>query len=105
FLDLLETGLAQGQSPERTIVSVSETRDGSLGIYFHLLAAHIEEGLRLHAALEKTPGLLPPAVASAVKIGAAEGTLQKMLPAARRMLDDVNSRIREALNHLVLFAL
>lgn len=105
FLDLLETGLQEGQSPERTIVSISETRDGSVGVYFHLLAAHIEEGLRLHLALERTPNLLPPSVAAAVKIGSAEGTLDKMLPAARGMLDDVNSRMRSALNHLVLFAL
>ena len=105
FLDLLETGLQQGQSPERTIVSVSETRDATVGVYFHLLAAHLEEGLRLHLAMEKTPNLLPPSVAAAVKIGSAEGTLDKMLPAARGMLEDVNSRVRSALNHLVLFAL
>ena len=27
FLDLLETGLRNGQSPERAIVAISETRD------------------------------------------------------------------------------
>ena len=105
FLDLLETGLRQGQSPERTILSVSETRDPSVGPHFHLLAAHIEEGLRLDAAMEKTQSLLPQPVASCVKIAAAEGTLSTMLPAARGMLDDANSRLRGALNHLVLFAL
>src|SRR5436190_1317765 len=65
----------------------------------------LETGLQLDAALEKTPNLLPTAVAATVKIGVAEGTLDKMLPAARGMLDDATSRLRGALNHLVLFAL
>jgi type II secretory pathway component PulF len=105
FLELLETGLQQGQSPERTIVSASETRDRSLGVHFHLLAAHVEEGARLHMALERAPNLLPPAAAAAVKIGSSEGTLERMLPAARGMLEDVNSRMQGALNHVVLFVL
>src|SRR6478752_678335 len=64
FLDLVETGLIQGQSLERTVVSVSHTEDPSVGIRFHLLAAYIESGWNVPRALEKVPGLVPPALAS-----------------------------------------
>jgi len=39
FLDLLEQGLKEGRTPEQTLVSVSQSRDGSLGPRFHVLAA------------------------------------------------------------------
>lgn len=103
FLDLLRTGIAMGQSPERTIVAVSETRERSVSVHFHLLAAHIEEGLSLAQALGRAPRLLPPGVAEAVKIGASEGTLDRMLPAARTMLATANSGMRSALNYIIVF--
>ncbi|HUS37086.1 MAG TPA: type II secretion system F family protein, partial [Verrucomicrobiae bacterium] len=105
FLDLLGTGLRNGQSPERTIVAISETRDRMVSPYFHLLAAHIEEGARLDHALVLTPRFLPRTIAEVVKIGARENELGRLLPAARAMLTDVNSRIRGALNYVVVFAL
>ena len=37
FLDLLETGLKQGHSLERTIVSVAEAGDRSLGVRIHFV--------------------------------------------------------------------
>jgi type II secretory pathway component PulF len=104
FLDLLETGLRNGQSPERTIVAVSETHECMVSPYFHLLAAHIEEGARLEHALVLTPRFLPRAIAEVVKIGARENELGRLLPAARAMLIDVNSRLRGALNYVVVFA-
>ena len=104
FLDLLETGLRNGQSPERTIVAVSETHERIVSPYFHLLAAHIEEGARLEHALVLTPRFLPRAIAEVVKIGARENELGRLLPAARAMLIDVNSRLRGALNYVVVFA-
>lgn len=104
FLDLLETGLRNGQSPERTIVAVSETHERMVSPYFHLLAAHIEEGARLEHALVLTPRFLPRAIAEVVKIGARENELGRLLPAARAMLIDVNSRLRGALNYVVVFA-
>ena len=51
FLDLLELGLKSGRSPEALIVDAAASHDRSLGVRFHLLAAHIESGLRLSAAL------------------------------------------------------
>jgi type II secretory pathway component PulF len=104
FLDLLETGLRTGQSPERTITAISETRDRSVTALFHLLAAHIEEGARLDEALARTPRFLPRQIAEVVKIGARENTLARLLPAARAMLVDVNSRMRGALNYALVFA-
>src|SRR5262245_36881002 len=43
FLQLLATGINQGRSPENTICSLSESREQSFGIHFHLLAAYIAE--------------------------------------------------------------
>lgn len=101
FLDVLETALRFGQSPERAIVSISETRERSLSVHFHLLAARIEEGIPLHHALHLTPNLVPPGVNEALKIGASENTLPRMLNAARAMLVDVNSRLRGALDYVI----
>lgn len=101
FLDILETALHFGQSPERAIVAISETRERSVSVHFHLLAAYIDEGVPLAQALQLTPQLLPPSVNEAVKIGAAENTLPRMLPAARAMMTDANSRVRGALNYVI----
>ncbi len=54
FLDLIETALDRGQSPEHAILSAAETRDPALGVQFYLLAAHIENGARFGEALEKS---------------------------------------------------
>lgn len=102
FLDILETGLRRGDSPERTIVSVSGTRERSLGARFHLMAAYIEEGLSFGAALEITRGFLPQTVCEMVKLGARENVLEKILPAARGVLEEGSSRLRAGLNYVVL---
>src|SRR5436190_22595285 len=100
FLDLLETAMRGGKSLERTIVAISDTHDRSVSVHFHLLAAHIEQGARLEHALVMTPRFLPASIAEVVKIGARENTLEKLLPAARAMLTDVNSRIRGAMHYV-----
>ena len=104
FLDLIETGLRAGQSPERTIAAISDTHDSSVSVHYHLLAARIEEGARLEHALNLTPRFLPRSIAEVVKIGARENTLDKLLPAARAMLIDINSRMRGALHYVIAFA-
>src|SRR2546430_6335534 len=53
FLDLLELGLRNGRSPEASIIGAAASHDRSLGVRFHLLAAHLERGMRLHDALEQ----------------------------------------------------
>ena len=104
FLDLLETGSRFGQSPEQTIAAISDTHDPSVSVHYHLLAARIEEGARLEQALDLTPRFLPRSIAEVMKIGARENTLDKLLPAARAMLVDVNSRMRGAIHYVIAFA-
>jgi len=62
FLDLLEGALTRGQSIEAMVLSVAGSRDLSVGVRFHFLAAHIEGGLQLAEALEKVPRFLPPQI-------------------------------------------
>jgi len=60
FLDLIELGLKEGQTPEAAIVGAASSYDTSLGARFYILAAHLQKGMRLSAGLEQVPHLLPP---------------------------------------------
>jgi type II secretory pathway component PulF len=102
FLDILQTGQDRGDSPERTILAVSETRERSLGVRFHLLAARIEEGMTLGQALNVTRTALPATIAEIVSIGASQNTLAKLLPAARTALNETGSRLRSGLNYVIV---
>jgi type II secretory pathway component PulF len=104
FLDLLELGLKDGHSPETTITSISTCRERSLSVGFYQLAANIQQGERLTAALEKVPRLLPPQICSMLKTGERIGDISKVLPACRALLKDGVSQVRGALNYLVLLA-
>ena len=86
FLDLLETALAQGRAIEQTLAAMAESRDRAMGVRFHLLAAHLENGLRLGAALEKVPRLLPAQIAATLRVGERLGDLKRVLPACRETL-------------------
>jgi type II secretory pathway component PulF len=101
FLDLVETGLAEGRRTEETIVSISASRDASLGLRFHLLAAYLEQGLPFRHALESVPGILPRPIVAMLKAGLTIGDLQKVLPACRQMLNDAISQSCGAVNYLV----
>jgi type IV pilus assembly protein PilC len=102
FLDLLELGLRDGQTSEATITSASHSRDRALGARFHLLAAHIEQGLRLGQALVFVPRLLPAQVRAMLSVGERIGDIGKVLPACRLLLRDSVSDVRGALNYLIL---
>lgn len=104
FLDLIESGLQQGRSAEHTITSISQTRDHSVGVRFHLLAAHLETGWRLPQALEKVPGLLPPQILAMFKVGNEIGDLKRILPACRTLLKDASSQTQSFHNYLVVLA-
>jgi general secretion pathway protein F len=104
FLDLIESGLKDGRRVEDTIIGVSGSRDRSMGVRFHLLAAYLEKGCRLREALEKVPRLLPPQVTAMLKAGEQIGDLRKVLPACRQLLADANSQVRGAVNYLVVLA-
>ncbi len=104
FLDLLELGLQEGRTPEAAVTGAAASRDRSLGVRFHLLAAHLERGLRLSQALEQVPRLLPPQVRAMLKTGERIGDIRKVLPACRLLLRDSVSSVRSALNYLILLA-
>lgn len=104
FLDLLELGLKEGRTPESTIVEISASRDRTMGVRFHLLAVHLENGLRLGDALGKVPRLLPPQIRAMLKAGERIGDVTKVLPACRQLLKDGVSQARGAINYLVILA-
>jgi type II secretory pathway component PulF len=104
FLDLLELGLGAGRSPEHTIADIAASRDRGLGARFHLLAAYIEQGLRLDDALDQVPRLLPPQVCAMLRTGQRIGNLRKVLPACRLSLHGSISQVRGALNYVLLLA-
>src|SRR5271163_2663490 len=62
FLDMIESAIKQGQPVEETLISVSQSRDQTLGARFHLVAAWLEQNLPFGEALAKVPRFLPPQV-------------------------------------------
>jgi type II secretory pathway component PulF len=105
FLDLLELGLKDGQTPENAIVNAAASNDTSLGARFHLFAAHLQKGMRFSEALEQVPRLLPPQAVAMLKAGERIGDIGKILPACRRLVGDGISQVRGALNYVLILAL
>jgi type II secretory pathway component PulF len=104
FLDLLEMGLAQGRSPENTVVEVAATGDKTVGKEFPRLAQRIQDGASLGRALESTPRALPEPVAAMLQAGERLGDIRKVLPACRDTLSDGPSRAMGAFNYLPVFS-
>ncbi len=104
FVDLLEVGLKQGRTPEAAILGAASSRDPALGARFHLLSAYLEQGVRLSAALQRVPRLLPRQLGAMLQTGERIGDLTKVLPACRRFLEDGVSRVRGALNYVLVIA-
>jgi type II secretory pathway component PulF len=104
LLELIESALAQGRPVEHYIVGLAQTRDASLGARFQLLAAHLEQGLSLAAALEKVPGLAPPQLAAMLGVGESLGDYGRVLPACRELLHDGLSQSRASINYQAGFA-
>jgi type IV pilus assembly protein PilC len=105
FIDLLETGLTEGQSPEVTIVEIARSRDTALGVRFHLLAAYIETGQRLSEALKNVPRFLPPQIVAMLSVGEQIGDIRKVLPACRKTLAGGSSKTLSAVNYLIIVLL
>ena len=105
FLDLIETSVEHGNSVEQSIIRLSKSRERSFGVRFHLLAAHLEQGLPLLTALEKVPRMLPPTVLAMLRTGAATGDLRRVLPSCRAHLRDALPRVQKAQNYLVALVL
>jgi type IV pilus assembly protein PilC len=102
FLDLLEMGLKQGRTPEAAIAGPASGRDRSLGVRFHLMAAYVEQGVHFSQALDLVPRLLPPQVRAMIKAGERVGDIGRVLPACRQHLKDAISKVRGALNYIIL---
>jgi type II secretory pathway component PulF len=104
LLELIESALDQGQPVEHYILSLAQARDGSLGTRFYLLAAHLEQGRSLAAALQKVPGLGPPQLVAMLAVGESLGDYGRVLPACRELLHDGLSESRALINYQVGFA-
>jgi type II secretory pathway component PulF len=102
FLSLLETAHQQGLPLEETLISLAKSRDESMGVDFHVLAAWLETGLPFSEALARVPYFLPPQVNAMLRAGRQMGDLRKVLPACRQLLKDGTSEMRGALNYLVV---
>jgi general secretion pathway protein F len=102
ILDLIETALQHGEPVEQALISISQSREQSIGVRFHLFVAWLEKGLRFDDALAKVPRLLPPAISAMLQAGQKIGDLRKVLPACRQLLADAVSETRSALNYLVV---
>lgn len=103
FFDVLETGHASGQSLEHAIVALARSRDLTLGVHFHLLAAHIENGLTLSQALTRVPSFLPPPCAALLQAGGELQDYRNVLPVCRHSLAGTTSRSQGGLNYLLAF--
>jgi len=104
FLDLLEMGMAQGHTPEHTVVEVASTKDKTLGKGFTRLASQIRDGASLGRALEFTPGLLPEPLPAMLQAGERLGDIRKVLPPCRAVLAEGPSRAMGAFNYLPVFS-
>ncbi|HEX4262803.1 MAG TPA: type II secretion system F family protein [Verrucomicrobiae bacterium] len=104
FLDLLATTLRMGRPLEQSLIEIGNSRDRSPGIRFHLVAAHLERGLRLGEALKKVPRFLTPQVAAMLRAGEEMGDIRKVLPVCDYLVKDAQSRVRGAISYLVVIA-
>lgn len=105
LLTVLEAGVQRGGGPERAIIELSRRHEESLGTELHLLAAHLEKGAPLTEALDKVPGLLPASITGVLKTGLHIRDLPRVLPAARRLLDEMSRTQRESVGDMSFMAI
>jgi len=105
FLDVMETALKAGQPVEEALISISQARDLSMGVRFHLVTAWLEQNFQLADALAKVPRFLPPQITAMLEAGQKIGDYRKVLPACRQLLKDAVSQIRGAISYLVIITL
>lgn len=102
FLDLVEDALNRGQSIEEMILSLARVRERSMGMRFHLLAAYIENGLRVEEAMKEAPGFLPPQISTMLLAGIKLGDVRRVMPACREILRDHPAGVRTAVHYMLL---
>ena len=104
FLSVIESGIKRGDSPENVIVSLAKDHDPCLGSRLRSLARAIELGLKLSDALEKVTGYLPAHICGMIAAGEELGDVGRVLPACRQTLTGGPSKIRAAMNYIVMLA-
>lgn len=101
-LDLIETAIEHGESPEHALASLGrtagDTLNGKLRRLCHLATAEVP----LNASLKETPGLLPPQMNAMLQAGLQAGELPRILPACRRLLPDATAQTLKAYHYLIL---
>jgi hypothetical protein len=102
FLSLLEIAVADGRTPESVLVDACDTADPELPIRIHILAAYIENGVHLDAALDFVPSVLPADIRAMVQIGLRTGRLEQVLKHARMTLDEPRDASGTGLNATLL---
>lgn len=104
FLDLLATILSQGKPLEQSLIEISNNREKTLGIRFHIVTGYLERGLQLGGALQKVPRFLSPQVAAMLRAGEELGDIRKVLPVCDYLAKDAQSNVRGAISYLVVIA-
>jgi type II secretory pathway component PulF len=102
FLDLLEAGLADGRSPEQTIIALGESGDRLIGFRYRLLAAHLRQGVRFGEALRNVPVFCAPQIRAMLDAGDKLGDMPRVLPACRAAASNASSRLVSAANYLLV---
>ena len=81
FLDLAEQGLFDDPAAWDFYI-----HDRTLGPKFQHLRVRLRQGLKLSAALEEVPGLVPSQIAGMLKTGEQLGDLRRIIPACRKLM-------------------
>jgi type II secretory pathway component PulF len=79
FIQLLRLAVKGGRSIEATLIEASRTRDRTIPVWLHYLAAHLEAGFPLPEALEKSKLIIPPSIVRLLQVGLKNNTLPGLL--------------------------
>ncbi|MFO7900431.1 MAG: type II secretion system F family protein [Planctomycetota bacterium] len=102
FLEVLESAIREGRSPEQAFSFLESRGERSLGWQFLKVVTRMQEGAGLVDSLRAAAGFLPPRVVEMLGVGERLGDVRAVLPACRQVLDDARSRTRGAINYFVM---
>lgn len=101
FLHFLELAHRDGLNPESALVDACRCEDPALPTRLYLLAAYLENGVRLDAALSLVPSLLPPEIRAMVGVGVKTGRMGTILGPARMSLEEPDNRGESGVTALI----
>jgi len=105
LLDVLETAMARGQSPEQALADIARRRDPVFRGRLRRLANELAEGKRLSEALRSCYGFVSPKLVTVLQAGELTGDMRRVLPACRAMLGPATSHTTAAANYLLVVPL